>query len=1007
MTDNQKKLLDLLKDMFQFDQADLDFGIYRIMNLKRAEVSDFLNNKLIAQISEGIRTLVGTDNQVKIEEIESQIEAAKSFPMPETAKAETIAALRRQIASLSVTDISGVEADVYNHLINFFSRYYDEGDFISQRRYKEGVYAIPYEGEEVKLHWANADQYYVKTSEYFSDYTFKDSYGEKTVIFKIVDAETERDNNKASEKRFFCLHEESPFELSDDGKTLTVFVEYRASSDFKKQEDANQQIYAFLKNQFFMNAEWSHLFAQPSSKEKSDFEKHLFRYTAKNTYDYFIHKDLGGFLRRELDFYIKNEVIFLDDISVDDMAKTREYLVKAQVIKDAARRIIDFLAQIENFQKKLYLKKKFVVDTQYCITLDRIPEEFYPEIIANDAQREEWVRLFAIDEIQYHQGDMFSEDKEGYSVPLTLSFLKQNQFLVLDTALFRTDFKERLIECIDDLDNAANGLMINSENYQALNLLSTKYRRRVQGCYIDPPFNLGEDADYLYKVNYKDSSWLTLLNDRLVSLRGLLKDDGFVFVRCSHDGNMILRMLLDTIFGKENYRNEIILRRAEESKGDLNKQFDTIRSITVNYDNLYWYSNSPSARYEKIVKPVSSVNSEAHWHSFWKAMDRPTMRYELLGIDLSKHYGQWMWSKERAMCAVENYQYYQSVIEPQGISLEDYWASSGKDKEFVRRDGNGFTSIKYWIPPRTEIMADTNWLDIKGYANKWGFKTENSEGVVKRVIDNICSKGDIVIDFFMGSGTTAAVSLKTQRFFIGVEMGEHFDSILMPRLKNVLYGETSGISDTSVYSGGGLIKYLRLESYEDTLSNISFDTGSIELLPAELRDDYVLKYMLEDESRKSLFNVDSFAHPFNYAMSISRKQESKWTTVDLVETFNYLIGLIVERSYARTSYDATFSYGEYGVLKATVSKGSTYTLKLVEGHSLNGDKILVIWRDMTGDSEKDNAVLSAVLERLKIDSKDKEYNRIYVNGDNNIPNLNGNTVFLIEDEMQARMFDVN
>jgi adenine-specific DNA-methyltransferase len=179
MTENQKKLINLLKEMFRFDQADLDFGIYRIMRMKREEISRFIEEDLPAQITEGLQELVSVSTDADIAEIDKQIANAKSLNISETA-----------------TDISSVEADVYNHLTNFLSRYYDEGDFISQCRYKDGAYVIPYEGEEVKLYWANADQYYIKTSEYFKDYTFKTAYGD-TVRFKLVEADTERDNNKA------------------------------------------------------------------------------------------------------------------------------------------------------------------------------------------------------------------------------------------------------------------------------------------------------------------------------------------------------------------------------------------------------------------------------------------------------------------------------------------------------------------------------------------------------------------------------------------------------------------------------------------------------------------------------------------------------------------------------------------------------------------------------------------------------------------------------------------
>ena len=113
--------------------------------------------------------------------------------------------------------------------------------------------------------------------------------------------------------------------------------------------------------------------------ERADYTRlraHLNRYTARNTFDYFIHKDLGAFLRRELDFYIKNEVMHLDDVENETAPRVEQYLSKIKVIRRIAGKIIDFLAQLEDFQKKMWLKKKFVVETHYCITLSCIPESF-------------------------------------------------------------------------------------------------------------------------------------------------------------------------------------------------------------------------------------------------------------------------------------------------------------------------------------------------------------------------------------------------------------------------------------------------------------------------------------------------------------------------------------------------------------------------------------------------------------------------------------------------------
>ena len=149
--------------------------------------------------------------------------------------------------------------------------------------------------------------------------------------------------------------------------------------------------------------DWSKALRANAPTEKNPnrtlLEKHLTDYTSRNTFDYFTHKDLGGFLRRELDFYIKNEVMHLDDIESESAPRVEHYLCKAKAIRRIAHKIIAFLEQLENFEKKLWLKKKFVVETNYCVTLDHVPEDLYSEIAANDAQREDWARLFAIDDI--------------------------------------------------------------------------------------------------------------------------------------------------------------------------------------------------------------------------------------------------------------------------------------------------------------------------------------------------------------------------------------------------------------------------------------------------------------------------------------------------------------------------------------------------------------------------------------------------------------------------------
>ena len=313
------------------------------------------------------------------------------------------------------------------------------------------------------------------TSEYLKDYAFKLSDG-KRAHFKLVDASQEKDNIKAEagKERKFRLHTEEPIRI--EGKE--VFIQFVYLPEKEKQDSLNKKtIEALLAEVGKKLKDFPELFLlAPTAKntKRTLLEKHLNSYTARFNFDFFIHKDLGGFLRRELDFYVKNEVLFVDDLDAQDEKKLKSTVAKVKVIKHIAQKIIAFLAQLEDFQKKLWLKKKFVVNCGYCVTLDRVPEALYAGIVKNDAQREEWVKLFAIDEIQ---GDL---TMPAYSQPLTVEFLKANPYLVLDTRHFDENFKDILLAIFDNLDEAIDGVIINSENFQALNMLRQKYLSLVE-----------------------------------------------------------------------------------------------------------------------------------------------------------------------------------------------------------------------------------------------------------------------------------------------------------------------------------------------------------------------------------------------------------------------------------------------------------------------------------------------------------------------------------------------
>jgi len=1017
---NFEKLQKLLEELFQLDQADLDFGIYRIMNQKRDEVVRFLEKDLLPQVKEAFSHYQSADKatlQKELDKLVTQVEGAGMNP-DDSPKVQE---LKAQMADSSV-DVTALENEVFSHLFNFFRRYYHEGDFLSLRRYKEGVYAIPYEGEEVKLHWANHDQYYVKSSEYFRDYIFTMPSG-KRVRVHLVAASSEQDNKKeqAGKERRFVICAEDPI-YEEDGE-LFIRFEYKSENGKKKQDALNQEaIERVLSAEGF--DEWTTELAKPAPTEKNKnrtvLEKHLKQYTARNTFDYFIHKDLGGFLRRELDFYIKNEVMHLDDIEHDTVPRVEQYLSKIKVIRKIAHKIIQFLEQLENFQKKLWLKKKFVVETNYCITLDRVPEELYPEIAANDAQREEWVRLFSIDEIDK---DL---NQPGYSEPLTVEFLKNNLFLPVDTQHFDRMFTQRFVSSVDDLTNMLNGELVNAEAFQSLSLLKRRYSGHINVVYNDPPYNT-DASEILYKNGYRTSSWCSLLNSITSACHAVLSDRGIICTTIDDEQVTELATIIRLIFGKSNLLGTLAVR--SNPSGRI-----TLRGMAQCHEYALFASKTQDGKLEKLPRTDEQLarfdqeddTGHFEWRNFRRdgssstRRDRPKQYFPMFVTTGTVRVPEVNWDeRKKAYDILEEPQGEESILWPIDSNGDDrcwrWGIETTKEKiaELVVKSNpkQQLQIYNKYRPNLAGVLPLTIWTDKK-YSS-----TEYGTGLVKNIfggrspfdfpkslfatkdcihISSIGTDGT-VLDCFGGSGTTAHATLALNREdngsrrFVVIEMGGHFDTVLLPRLKKVIYSPEwrSGKPESRDNGTSCCFKYVRLESYDDALNSLevkrSDQQASLLEEDDDLREQYILSYMLDVESRgsQSLLNVESFRNPDEYKLRVERDGETQLVNVDLVETFNWLLGLTVKH--------------------IDVIRG----LRVVEGTNPEGERAIVLWRNL---DETDNNALDEWFKKQKYNTKDQEYDLIYVNGDNNLENLRRGDqtwkVRLIEEEFGRLMFDV-
>jgi adenine-specific DNA-methyltransferase len=543
MNQYREKFQHLLRELFQFDCADLDFGIYRIMNHKRGVIERFISTDLPQAIAGELdRGALAEQSQAAadLKEVAAQIkETLGSDALDADGRlAETYHAtpLGKKYVRLKAKAVGGrgreaLEAAIFNHLYAFFSRYYQDGDFISKRRYsKRERYAIPYNGEEVYLYWANHDQYYVKTAEYFTDYAWKAPNG-VAVHFKLQQADVEQ-NNVKGDKRFFLPRAKDATWDEKAGQVVIPF-EYRPLTEQetiaygnKNQQDAiiaealAEIPKRLTKADRALGAMTAERRKNADGQPVTFLGHHLRQYTRRNTSDFFIHKDLKGFLSRELDFYLKNEVLNLDEMESAGEDRVEGWFQVMRLIKSVGGRIIEFLDQIERFQKMLWEKRKFITETQYCITLGSIDESFYPDIAACEPQWTEWKDLFHIDE---EETNLFTSGKNKKD--RRIAFLKMHPTLVLDTKHFDQDFVDRLLGSFEYLDGATDGLLVYSENFQALSLLLGNYRKQVGCIYIDPPYNT-DASPILYKNGYKCSTWVSLMANRLRLSRSLLTEDG-------------------------------------------------------------------------------------------------------------------------------------------------------------------------------------------------------------------------------------------------------------------------------------------------------------------------------------------------------------------------------------------------------------------------------------------------------------------------------------------------
>jgi adenine-specific DNA-methyltransferase len=325
--------------------------------------------------------------------------------------------------------------------------------------------------------------------------------------------------------------------------------------------------------------------------------------------------------------------------------------------------------------------------------------------------------------------------------------------------------------------DATQNLFVEGDNLEALKLLQDIYLGQVKLIYIDPPYNTG--GDFVYKDKFKErisdfltsssqvdeegnqlvankesngrfhSDWLSMMYARLKVAKRLISNDGFIFISIDNNEVHNLKAICSEIFGQENFRNMIVVRRGIKN---VQSQFDDISDLASGHEYILCYSRDPSTRMPKLSH-ISEENQAGKWDTFWRGTDRPTMRYQLFGQ--KPETGQWRWSKDKALEAKKNYEEYVAAGENKP-SLDDHYLNhlqaTNVKLDFVRCNEDDV--VQYYVSPRDYKLMSDNWMDITIKGNYIGFDTEKHVNLMRRIIDWVTDGSDIVLDFFGGSGST-------------------------------------------------------------------------------------------------------------------------------------------------------------------------------------------------------------------------------------------------------------
>ena len=800
--------------------------------------------------------------------------------------------------------------ELFDKLYTFFSRYFCESGSIYFRhlpafaKIYERVYA---DGEDVALSWKTHMLYYVKSDVLVRSMPVELSEGGppwKTWRFHFDASQIEHKRN--NEKREFVFSFSEVEKTTGKGPILRLKVSYSEKGKKTKVDDILKQ------------ARKANLRVSEESLEQA------FRVFRRQTEaDYFINKDARGFLREQFDLWL-HQYLFQEETIFE-----QKRLNQLQFLQETAYDIIDFIAQFEDELRRAWEKPKFVRNVNYVVTLDKLPDKTLKKITEHKgakAQIKEWRALGMVDDefsmTALFKGQKDLTDKNGAN--------GARKFLPLDTKHFKT-LEVEILEALGNLDEALDGELAHSENWQALNTLQRRYKEKVRCIYIDPPYNTGL-SEIIYKNSNKHSTWLTLIENRIGFGKNLLSESGIQCTTIDDYEFHRLREVISSTFGEENILGVVVIKnnpsgrstvkgfsiaheyaifsttsvgkigRLERTRKQIDRYSESDEHGYFEWTNFRKHggtrSEAPKMFYPIFVRQDKLRLPEMHWDEGskeWKLHEKPGVgEVAIYPVDENGKERRWKWAIDRLQ-----------------KSLEEVLIKNGRQNKpavYVksRLSGEGVLPLTWWEKKEYSATSyGTNFLkDIMGDLRSFDYP-KSIYAVCDAIKVCVSEYGGIVLDYFAGSGTTAhaVINLNREdggkRKYVLVEMGDYFHTVLLPRIKKVVYSKDWKDGKPASHEGSShCLKYYTLEQYEETLKNSRYKDGD----------------QLEIDSLKSpfeqyvFFGDDKLAHAVQSVKNGKLKINLKdlYKDIDIAESLSNILGKPIRR---RAANEVTFTDG--------------------------------------------------------------------------------------------------